>query len=70
MRYFLKSCFAFPLVAAVLPAFAQDAKIIEDPYARATPAGAMTGAVYMTIDNKASAPDRLTGAASNVAAKI
>lgn len=71
MRYFLKSCFAFTLVAAVLPAFAQDAKImVEDPYARATPAGAMTGAVYMTIDNKASAPDRLTGAASNVAAQV
>jgi copper(I)-binding protein len=71
MRYSLKSAFAAVLIVAALPAFAQDTKItVENPYARATPAGAQTGAVYMTIDNKASAPDRLTGAGSDVAAQV
>jgi copper(I)-binding protein len=71
MRYLLKSAFAAVLIVAALPAFADDAKIaIEDPYARATPAGAQTGAVYMTIDNKTSTPDRLAGAASDVAAQV
>jgi hypothetical protein len=43
---------------------------VEKPWARATPAGAATGAVYMTISNKSSAADRLTGAASDVADKL
>ena len=70
MRYFLKSAFAAALVVAALPAFAQDTKItVEAPYARPTPAGAMTGAAYMMIDNKTSAADRLIGASSDIAAK-
>ncbi len=44
--------------------------VVEDPYARATPAGAMSGAVYLTLDNKTNAADRLIGASSNVAAQI
>jgi len=71
MRYLLKSAFAAVLVASTLPAFAQNPSItVQDPYARATPAGAKTGAIYMMINNKASTPDRLTGAASDVAAQV
>jgi hypothetical protein len=55
------------------PAFAQgtdNASIaIEQPWA-ATPAGAKTGAVYMTLDNKSGIADRLTGASSDVADKL
>lgn len=61
------------LLAAAIPTFAQAADgsiTVKDPYARATPSGAMTGAVYMTIDNKANAEDRLIAGASDVAAKI
>lgn len=36
----------------------------------ATPAGARTGAVYMTLANKANTADSLTGASSDVAAKV
>ena len=58
---------------AAIPALAQGtgASIaVDGPYARATPAGAQTGAVYMTIDNKTNAADHLTGASSDVAAKV
>jgi periplasmic copper chaperone A len=61
-------------LAFALPAFAQggDASpiAVEAPWARATPAGARTGAVYMTLANKTSASDRLTGASSDVAAEV
>jgi copper(I)-binding protein len=43
---------------------------VEQPWARATPTGARTGAVYMTLANKANTADRLTGASSDVAAKV
>ncbi len=43
---------------------------VEQPWARATPAGAMTGAVYMTLQNKSDSPDRLAAASSDVAAKV
>lgn len=65
--------FAAALIVAALPAFAQGTSpliTVEEPYARATPSGAQTGAVYMTLANKANAADRLTAAASNVAAKV
>jgi periplasmic copper chaperone A len=56
------------LLAAAFPAIAQSTSIqIEKPWARATPGGAKTGAAYMTIENKSGAPDRLTGASSDVA---
>ena len=70
MRLILKSAFAVALIAMALPAFAQGANItVEKPYARATPGGAQNGAAYMMIANKASTPDRLVGAASDVAAQ-
>ena len=62
---------AAALIAISLPAFAQNASIqVEKPYARATPGGATTGAVYMTLDNKSNAEDRLTGASSDVASTL
>ena len=69
MKTFHKLAATAVLFAAVAtPALAQDASIqIEQPWARATPGGATSGAVYMTIDNKSNAADRLTGAASDAA---
>jgi len=68
MRYLLTLASAALLLAAAVPTFAQSTSIhIDKPWARATPAGAKTGAAYMTIDNKSGQPDRLTGASSDVA---
>jgi len=62
------------LLAAASPAFAQAAGApaiqVEQPWARATPAGAQTGAAYLTLDNKSGSADRLTGASSDVAASV
>jgi copper(I)-binding protein len=61
------------MVAVAFPAFAQGTGTsiaVEQPWARATPAGAKTGAVYMTLDNKTGSADRLTGASSDVADKL
>ncbi len=74
MRSLPTLAFAAALIGFAAPALAQgtgNASItVEQPYARATPAGAKTGAVYMTIDNKSGAADRLTGASSDVADKL
>lgn len=74
MRTFSKLACAALLIACAVPALAQgggDAAIsVEQPWARATPAGAITGAAYMTLDNKSGAADRLTGASSDVAEKV
>lgn len=43
---------------------------ISNPWARATPKGASVGGAYMSITNKGSEPDRLTGGSSSVAAKF
>jgi len=68
MRYLPTLVLAALLLVSASPAFAQSTSIqIEKPWARATPAGAKTGAAYMTIDNKSGQPDRLTGASSDVA---
>jgi len=71
MRTLSKLAFAAVLIGLAAPAFAQGANnasiTVEQPYARATPAGAKTGAVYMTIDNKSGTADRLTGVSSDVA---
>ena len=74
MRTFSKLAFAALLIGFAAPAFAQGAGnssiTVEQPWSRATPAGAKTGAVYMTIDNKSGTADRLTGASSEVADKL
>jgi periplasmic copper chaperone A len=73
MRSLSKLAIFAALIAAAPAVFAQGNKIsgiaVEQPWARATPAGAQTGAVYMTLDNKTNADDRLTGASSNVTAQ-
>lgn len=72
MRSFSKLVVAAALIAFAAPALAQGSSsvTVEQPYARATPAGAKTGAVYMTIDNKSGTADKLTGASSDVADKV
>jgi periplasmic copper chaperone A len=74
MRTLSKLALAALLIGFVAPAFAQgtsDASItVEQPWSRATPKGAKTGAVYMTLDNKSGTADRLTGASSDVADKL
>lgn len=67
MRCLLTFAFVAALVAVAEPALAQSSIQIEQPWSRATPSGAKTAAVYMTIDNKSGTADRLVGATSNVA---
>ena len=43
---------------------------IENAWSRATPPGAKTAVGYMTLKNDSTAPDRLLGASSPIAAKV
>ena len=56
-----------------LPARAADYMLgsirISQPWARATPKGASTGAAYMTVTNKGTTPDRVSCASSDASAK-
>ena len=71
MRVLLHVVTTALLIAATSFAFAQNASIqVEQPWARATPAGASTGAVYLTITNKSHDADRLLSASSDVADKL
>ena len=70
MRCLLTVAFVATLVGTAVPAVAQSSIQIEQPWSRATPSGAKTGAVYMTIDNKSGTADRLVGASSDVAEKL
>jgi copper(I)-binding protein len=71
MRTLLTLAAATLLIVAASFAFAQGASIqVEQPWARATPAGASTGAVYLTITNKSEEMDRLLSASSDVADKL
>jgi periplasmic copper chaperone A len=74
MRTLSRLALAALVIGIVTPALAQGAGntsiTVEQPWARATPGGAKTGAVYMTLDNKSSTADRLTGASSDVADKL
>lgn len=74
MRSLWKLAIAAVLIAAATPAFAQatgaGSIAVEQPWARATPAGAQTGAAYMTLVNKSGSADRLTGASSDMAATL
>jgi copper(I)-binding protein len=64
------------LLACLLaaPAGAEDVKagdlVITQAWSRATPGGAKIGSGYLTIENKGSAPDRLTGGSADVADKV
>ena len=74
MRTLSKLALAALLIGFVGPALAQGTGntsiTVEQPWARATPGGAKTGAVYMTLDNKSGTADRLTGVSSDVADKL
>jgi copper(I)-binding protein len=74
MRTLSRLALAALLVGFVAPALAQGTGntsiTVEQPWSRATPMGAKTGAVYMTLNNKSGTPDRLTGASSDVADKL
>lgn len=48
----------------------QSTIIVERPWARATPAGARTGAVYVTLINNGSSSDSLLSAATPVADQV
>jgi periplasmic copper chaperone A len=70
MRTFSRLAFVAALTVAACAQATKTSIVVEDPYARATPAGAMSGVVYMTLDNKTNAADRLIRASSNVAAQV
>jgi copper(I)-binding protein len=70
MRTLLNVAVTAFLIFAASFALAQDASVqIAQPWARATPAGASTGAIYLTITNKSHDADRLLSASSDVADK-
>ena len=56
------------------PSRADDVKagdlVISQAWSRATPGGAKTGGGFLTIENKGTAPDKLTGASADFAGKI
>ncbi|CCD91213.1 conserved exported hypothetical protein [Bradyrhizobium sp. ORS 375] len=75
MTLLKRSLFAVALLLAGSPAvFAADIKagdlVISQPWSRATPGGAKTGAGYLTIQNKGSAPDRLVAVSGDIAGRI
>ena len=59
---------------AHFPAVAEEVKagdlVITQAWSRATPGGAKVGGGYLTIQNKGSAADRLTGGSADVADKV
>ena len=56
-------------LAAALPATAEDAIAVMDPYARSSGMMANSGAAFMMIENRSGTDDRLIGASSDVAEK-
>ena len=44
--------------------------VIMQPWSRATPGGAKIAGGYLTIENKGTAPDRLTAASGDIAGKV
>ena len=74
MRVFSSLVYTVTLVATATLAFAQSTGTspvaVDHAWARATPGGATTAAVYMAISNKANIADRLTGGSSPSAEKV
>lgn len=68
----MRSIFLGGLVGLLLAtlAHAADTIAVDQPWARATIGHATTSAAYLTITNKASQIDRLTGASSPAAGKV
>ena len=74
IRYCLTAAFALAAVQlAAVGAEAADYDVgsihIAQPWARATPKGASSGAGYMTVTNNGTTPDRLSCVSSDAAAK-
>lgn len=74
MNVFRTIAFAFSLVALSAAAQAQQhgpaaGVAIETPWARATPPGAPTGAIYLTVHNGGRSEDRLIAASTPAAKK-
>ena len=71
MRRFLIFAFIAALSLPAIPALAQPSSAIEivQPWARATPGGAQTGAIYLTIKNSGDTSDQLLREVSPVAQK-
>jgi copper(I)-binding protein len=71
-RTLVSTLFLVSLAAA--PLRAQEVKVgdlsITQAWSRATPGGAKIGVGYLTIENKGSAPDRLTSVSAEVAGKV
>ncbi len=67
-------CAALAALVATGPVRAEDVKagdlVISQAWARATPKGAKIGGGYLTIENRGSAPDRLTGVSSEAAGSV
>jgi periplasmic copper chaperone A len=75
MSFLGRSLLALALLLAGSPAvIAADVKVgdlaITQPWSRATPGGAKTGAGYLTIENKGSVPDRLVAISGDIAGRI
>src|ERR1700722_3159189 len=76
MKTILRQLTAAALFASALmaPACAEEVKagdlVITQAWSRATPGGAKIGSGYLTIENKGSAPDRLTGVSADAAGKV
>ncbi|HUZ32359.1 MAG TPA: copper chaperone PCu(A)C [Xanthobacteraceae bacterium] len=72
-REVMQACLILGLAQFPLLAEAADYHVgsilITQPWARATPKGASTGAAYLTITNDGSAPDRVNCASSDAGAK-
>ena len=73
----IKRHILLPLMLALLwsdAALARDYTLgnifIDDPWSRATPPSAMSGAGYLTLTNKSTAPDRLIAARSAAAGHV
>jgi periplasmic copper chaperone A len=73
MRILPAACITLALVQSPIMALAADYDVgsihISQPWARATPKGASSGAAYMTITNKGSTPDRVSCVSSDASAQ-
>jgi hypothetical protein len=76
MKNMFRGLIGTALLACLLaaPARAEEMKagdlVISQAWSRATPNGAKVGTGYLTIENKGSAADKLTGASADIAGKV
>jgi copper(I)-binding protein len=68
------ACLSMLCVFLAAPARAEEIRagdlVITQAWSRATPGGAKIGGGYLTIENKGSTPDRLTGGSADVAGNV